>query len=208
MKEGRICLRELILIISLLLLAACSKFPQLPPLGADATIIAFGDSLTYGTGAAETESYPAILARLTGRKVVNAGVPGEVSAGGAQRLPEMLEREHPALLILCHGGNDLLGRQDQRLLAENMRVMLRMAREQGIPVLLIAVPTPDFTLKPPVLYEDLANEFNIPIETKALPHILGKRTLKSDHIHPNAAGYRQLAEALFKLLKKSGALAS
>lgn len=208
MKEGRICLRELILIVSLLLLAACSKIPQLPPLGADATILAFGDSLTYGTGAAETESYPAILARLTGRKVVNAGVPGEVSAGGAQRLPEILEREHPALLILCHGGNDLLGRQDQRLLGENMRVMLKMAREQGVPVLLIAVPTPDLILKPPVLYEDLASEFNIPIETKALLHILSKRSLKSDYIHPNADGYRQLAEALFKLLKKSGALAS
>ena len=208
MKEGRICLRELILIVSLLLLAACSKFPQLPPLGADATIIAFGDSLTYGTGAAETESYPAILARLTGRKVFNAGVPGEVSAGGVLRLPEVLERERPALLILCHGGNDLLGRQDQRLLAENMRVMLRMAREQGVPVILIAVPTPDLSLKPPVLYEDLSSEFNIPLETKALPHILSKRNLKSDYIHPNANGYRQLAEALFKLLKKSGALAS
>ena len=208
MKQGRICLRKLILIASLLLLAACSEIPQLPPLGADATIIAFGDSLTYGTGAAETESYPAILARLTGRKVVNAGVPGEVSAGGVLRLPEVLERERPALLILCHGGNDLLGRQDQRLLAENMRVMLRMVREQGVPVILIAVPTPDLSLKPPVLYEDLSSEFNIPLETKALPHILSKRNLKSDYIHPNANGYRQLAEALFKLLKKSGALAS
>jgi len=208
MKQGRICLRKLILIASLLLLAACSEIPQLPPLGADATIIAFGDSLTYGTGAAETESYPAILARLTGRKVFNAGVPGEVSAGGVLRLPEVLERERPALLILCHGGNDLLGRQDQRLLAENMRVMLRMVREQGVPVILIAVPTPDLSLKPPVLYEDLSSEFNIPLETKALPHILSKRNLKSDYIHPNANGYRQLAEALFKLLKKSGALAS
>jgi len=197
-----------ILIVALFMSTACSKIPQLPQLAADATILAFGDSLTYGTGAAETESYPEILARLTGRNVVNGGVPGEVSAGGVQRLPELIERERPALLILCHGGNDLLRRQDQRLLAENIRTMLQLARERGVPVLLIAVPAPDLALKPPTLYQDLASEFNIPIEKKVLPYILGKSTLKSDHIHPNADGYRQLAETLFKLLKKSGALAS
>lgn len=208
MRVALKCLFRLIVAAFLLLSAACSKAPQLPQLAADAKILAFGDSLTFGTGAAETESYPTILARLTGRKVVNAGVPGEFSAGGAQRLPEVLEREHPDLLVLCHGGNDLLGRQDQRLLAENMRVMLQIAKEQRVPVLLIAVPTPDLTLKPPVLYEDLASEFDIPLEKNALSHILGKRNLKSDLIHPNADGYRQLAEALFTLLKKSGALAS
>ncbi|MDD2310665.1 MAG: hypothetical protein PHH91_13895 [Desulfuromonadaceae bacterium] len=84
--------------------------------------------------------------------------------------------------------------------------MIRMAGERGVSVLLVAVPSPDFLLKPPSLYEELAKEFKIPIETKALPHILGKSSLKSDHIHPNAAGYRILAEALVKLLKKSGAL--
>jgi len=194
--------------VFLLATAACSKIPQLPPLAADATILAFGDSLTAGTGAAEAESYPAVLAGLTGRKVINAGIPGEVSAAGLLRLPEILEREKPALLILCHGGNDLLRQQEQKALAENLRGMLRLAGEKGVPVLLVAVPSFNLTLTPPTLYTELAKEFNIPIESKALPHILGKSSLKSDHIHPNAAGYKLLAEALFKLLKKSGALTS
>lgn len=196
----------LFLTVALLLPAACSKAPQLPLLAADATILAFGDSLTAGTGAGEAESYPAVLARLTGRVVINAGVSGEFSAAGLQRLPELLEREHPALLILCHGGNDLLARQDHQSIAGNLRSMIRIAGERGVPVLLVAVPSPDLSLKPPPFYEELSREFKIPIEQKSLAHILAKGSLKSDHVHPNAAGYRQLAEALETLLKKSGAL--
>jgi lysophospholipase L1-like esterase len=190
----------------MLLSSACSKTPQLSLLPADATILAFGDSLTAGTGAGESESYPAVLANLTGRKVVNGGVPGEVSAAGVLRLSELLERERPALLILCHGGNDLLARQNHQLIADNLRTMIRTARERGVAVVLVAVPSPDLMLKPPGLYEEVAGEFQIPVERKALPLILGKSALKSDHIHPNAAGYRLLAEALCKLLKKNGAL--
>lgn len=206
MKSAKGRLFRLLLIIVLLLTIACSKTPQLPPLAADATILAFGDSLTAGTGAAEAESYPAVLARLTGRKVINAGLPGEVSASGLQRLPELLRQERPQLIILCHGGNDLLGHLGQQQLAENLRGMLRLAREQGIPVLLLAVPSPDFTLTPPPLYAELAKEFAAPLESKALKQILAKSRLKADHIHPNAAGYALLAEAVLQLLKKSGAL--
>jgi acyl-CoA thioesterase-1 len=207
MSTIRICLCGVLILVAVVLQpAACSQTPQLPLLAADATILAFGDSLTAGTGAGDTESYPAVLTRLTGRNVINAGVPGEVSAGGVQRLPELLERERPALLILCHGGNDLLARQNHQQIADNLRTMLRIAGERGVPVLLVAVPSPDLMLKPPSLYEELAREFRIPLERKVLAHILGKSSLKSDYIHPNAAGYRLLAEALAELLKKSGAL--
>jgi lysophospholipase L1-like esterase len=118
----------------------------------------------------------------------------------------MLDQGHPALLILCHGGNDLLARQNHELIADNLRAMIRIARERGVSVLLVAVPSPDLSLKPPALYEELSKEFNIPVELKALAHIMSKSSLKSDHIHPNAAGYRILAETLASLLKKSGAL--
>ena len=196
----------LLLALGLCLLAGCTQGAQTQPLPGDGVILAFGDSLTYGTGAAENESYPAVLGQLTGHKVLNYGIVGETSGEGLARLPGVLEHEKPALLILCHGANDLLRHMDQRQAAENLRGMIRLARERGIDVLLIAVPAPDLFLTPPKFYSEVAAEFNISIETKALPRILGKVSLKSDYIHPNAAGYRQLAAALADLLKKSGAL--
>lgn len=206
MKNLHTYLCIVMILVAAMLPIACSATPRLPLLAADVTILAFGDSLTAGTGAGDAENYPAVLSGLIGRKVINSGVPGELSSGGLQRLPELLERERPALLILCHGGNDLLAHQNHQQIADNLRAMLRLARERGVPVLLIAVPSPDLSLKPPALYEDLANEFLIPIEYKALPRILRKSALKSDYVHPNAAGYRLFAEALAELLKKSGAL--
>lgn len=195
------------LLLSVLLLCSCQKTQKLPPLASDAVILAFGDSLTAGTGAAAPEeSYPAVLATLIGRKVINAGVPGEVTEEGRARLATVLEETRPALLILCLGGNDFLRRLDPAQVKENLRAMVQSARERGIAVVLIAVPTLGFGLQIPPLYEEIAGEAGIPVEGKALTKILGNSALKSDEIHPNAAGYRQLAVALEKLLRRSGAL--
>jgi acyl-CoA thioesterase I len=205
-ESNMIAARMVIAVILVLSTAACSKPPTLTPLPPEATVLAFGDSLTFGTGAGEAESYPAVLSAMIGRKVVNAGVPGELSAAGAARLPEVLEREKPALLILCHGGNDILGRLDQNLLAENLRTMIRVARRSGVEVLLLAVPDWGLSLNPPPLYAEVAKEFGVPLESDALARILGKNSLKSDHVHPNAAGYRQLAGEIAAQLKKNGAV--
>jgi len=187
--------------------AACrERTTQLAQLAPSALVLAFGDSITYGTGADGGESYPARLEQLIQRPVVNAGIPGEVTAEGVTRLPQLLERYHPALLILCHGGNDLLRRTGEVRAAENLRTMVAMAKEQGIDVVLLGVPKPDLSLSPPDYYAQIAAEFAIPYDGEALADILGDRSLKSDYIHPNAAGYRQLAETLAKLLRQTRAL--
>ena len=205
-KRKKLLVFGLLTIMASAVLMACSSGAKSPRLASDAVILAFGDSLTFGTGATLTESYPAILERLVGRPVVNSGVPGEVTGEGLSRLPEVLEREKPALLILCHGGNDLLRRLDQKQIANNLRAMIRLARERGVSVVIIAVPSPGIALLPPPFYREIAAEMKIPFEENALTMVLSDGSLKSDYIHPNAAGYRRLAESIAALLKKSGAV--
>lgn len=206
MKRARLTAFVLVAAVSVGASIACSSGPALPRLSGDAVILAFGDSLTHGTGAAPGESYPAILERLVGRRVVNAGLPGEVASEGLARLPEVLDRERPALMILCHGGNDLLRRLDLRQTENHLRAMIGLARERGAAVAVIAVPSPGLALSPPPFYRETAAEMRVPIEEKALSAVLSDGSLKSDYIHPNAAGYRVLAEAIAALLKRSGAL--
>ena len=188
-------------------LAACGKAsPKLVPLSADAVVLAFGDSITYGTGASQEESYPAVLGRLTGRTVINAGIPGEVTAEGVARLPATLDSYRPALMILCLGGNDFLRRLDEQQAADNIRAMVRLAREKGVNVVLIGVPKLGLSPSPPEFYRQIARESGIPYEGDVLKRVLTKKSLKADYIHPNAEGYKMFAEGVAALLKKSGAL--
>lgn len=197
---------RLLLAAALALLAACSAGPSLPPLPPDARILAFGDSLTHGTGAGDGESYPEVLARLTGREVIEAGVPGEVSADGLARLPGLLDKHRPALLVLCQGGNDMLRKLDLARTAANLRAMVRMAKERGIAVVLLGVPRPGIFLSTADFYREVAAAEQVPFDGEALPDILGDAALKADAVHPNAAGYRRLAERVHALLVEAGAL--
>ncbi|MGH8737593.1 MAG: GDSL-type esterase/lipase family protein [Burkholderiales bacterium] len=206
---NRLCRRatQAALLVCVLALAACGKSPQLERLGPDAAVLAFGDSLTYGSGASERESYPAQLAQLIGRQVVSAGVPGEVSAHALQRLPGVLDETSPRLLLLCIGGNDFLRRLGKQQAAANVRAMVRLARARNIDVVLIGTPEPGFTVTPPEFYAQIAKEFAIPYQGDVVGYVLRHADLKSDPIHPNAKGYRLIAERLAELLRQSGALA-
>ena len=191
----------------IILLSGCDgETPRLAPLSADAVILAFGDSLTAGYGAAEDESYPAVLARLSARRVINAGVSGEVSGEGLRRLPAMLEQHRPRLLILCHGGNDMLRGRSLTRMEDNLRGMARLARERAIPVVLLGVPNRSLFLASHEVYARIAEEMNLVFIEDLIPEILGDRDLKSDAIHPNARGYRMMAETIHATLQKSGAL--
>jgi acyl-CoA thioesterase-1 len=188
-------------------LAGCGqKVPRLAPVGAGDVIVAFGDSLTYGTGASEEESYPAVLAQLIGRKVVRAGVPGETTSGGLARLEGVIEEHRPALMIVCLGGNDMLGRAADAQIRANLREIIKTIKGRGIPVMLVGVPRPALVTNAAEFYAELAREFDIPYEGAIVTEVLYQRELKSDSIHPNAKGYRRMAEAIAQLLKKSGAV--
>jgi lysophospholipase L1-like esterase len=187
------------------LAGGCGETARTPKLGTDDVILAFGDSLTRGTGAADPESYPSVLARLSGREVINAGEPGEISEHGLKRLPDLLDEYQPALLVLCHGGNDFLRRLDTGATADNVRRMVELARSRGIDVLLIGVPQFGLFLNSAPFYEEIAEEAGILYLEDTLPDIIGDAALKADSVHPNAAGYLKLAEAIDHALRDAGA---
>jgi len=204
---AHLALRQFLMLLAALLLASgCGQQAKLQALAPGAVVLAFGDSLTYGTGASEDESYPSQLAKLSGQKVIREGVPGEVSAVGLQRLPGVLDEHQPRLLLLCHGGNDFLRRLPKAEAAANVRAMIQLAKSRGIDVVLVGTPEFGFLLSPPEFYAEIAKEFRIPYEGSVLSTVLRDSNLKSDQVHPNAAGYRLMAQRIYELLKKSGAV--
>jgi acyl-CoA thioesterase-1 len=197
---------RLLLLALALAFTACGERPKLERLPASAVVLAFGDSLTFGTGASETESYPAQLESLIGRRVVRAGVPGEVTAQALERLPAALDEHAPRLLLLCIGGNDFLRRLGNAQAERNVRAMVQLAKSRGVSVLLIGTPELGLLPSPPAFYAAVAKDLGVPYEDGVITEVLKDASLKSDPIHPNARGYRVIAERLAARLKKSGAL--
>lgn len=193
------------LIGALLLITACSD-TSLNPLSPDDVIVAFGDSLTAGKGVSEDLAYPAVLGQLTGLKVVNAGISGETTEEGLDRLPGVLEREQPSLLILFEGGNDILRNYDLSETKQNLETMIAMAKADGVQVVMVGVPRKQLFSKTADFYIELAESHELPIEDEIVASLLRKPEMKSDHVHFNRKGYRMLAEAIAEMLREAGAL--
>lgn len=198
--------RFLVALLALFLLAACDRAPTLPKLNSHDVIVAFGDSLTHGTGASADTAYPAVLAALTGRTVINAGVPGDTTSSGLQRLPEVLAEHRPRLVLLCLGGNDMLRKHPAAATENNLRLLVQTIRASGAEVVLIGVPAPKLFGGAPDFYGRVAEEMQLPLEQDIFSEVLKDNRLKADPIHANAAGYQQVAERLAEFLREAGAL--
>lgn len=194
-------------------LAGCGKSStglQGQRLAAGAVVLALGDSITQGVGAAPEAAYPAVLASLTGLKVVNGGVSGDVSAQALERLPPLLAEHRPALVIVSIGGNDFLRRMAASDTEAHIRRIVAQSLEAGAQVLLVAVPQPTFGaavgagLSDHPLYARLASELQLPLHAGGWARVLGDEALKADQIHANAAGYKVFAEGLAATLRSSG----
>ncbi|MBF8274564.1 MAG: lipolytic enzyme, G-D-S-L family [Magnetococcales bacterium] len=168
--------------------------------------MAFGDSLTFGTGAQPGQGYPQVLQTLIDRTVINAGIPGEESPQGLQRLPDLLEQYQPVLLVLCHGANDILRKRPRQGIMDNLGKMIDLAREKKIEVVLVGVPNFGMILSTANLYPEVAKNYQVPLEGGVVAEILANNTLKADLVHPNAEGYRVFAAAIARLLRDHGAI--
>lgn len=193
------------IILFAILISACTD-KKLTPIAPSAKILAFGDSLTVGVGTDRRYSYPAILAQLIGREVINAGVSGEVTKDGYVRLQKLLGDDSIELMILLEGGNDIIRNMDLAKTKHNLSMMIKLAQQKGIQVVLIGVPQKRLFSDSAPLYLELAKQYDIAFDEDTLASLLKSSKYKSDSVHLNTDGYRILAESIHDLLKKHGAI--
>ena len=162
----------LVLFCFLSFFSGCGSNKKIKPVNSDTVILAFGDSITAGTGANKNESYPDFLEEILNCKVINSGVPGETSEGGLHRINSDLNKFNPDLVILCHGGNDFLKNNDETEVTFNLEQMILSIQESGADAVLIGVPKPGLFLKVPAFYKELSNKYDVPLQSKIIKEIL------------------------------------
>ena len=193
-------------ITAMLCLVACGSDPELKTLGHTDTILAFGDSLTAGLGVSAHKAYPDVLQALSDRSVFNAGVSGELTEEGLKRLPGLLDKHDPQLVILLEGGNDILQNRSLAATKANLSAMIDLIKAQERDVILVGVPTKSLFAGTAKLYVELAKEHQIPLEKDIIGSLLKQSSMKSDSVHFNRGGYSALAETLLGVLQNHGAL--
>jgi acyl-CoA thioesterase I len=192
-------------------LAGCGKRKtsgRVVPAGA--TVLALGDSLTFGTGATPETSYPTMLASLSGWLVINAGVPGDTSAQALARLPALLQEHQPALVLVSIGGNDLLRRLPEADTRANLQRTCEQVLAAGAQALLVAVPRPALaaaaigSLSDHPMYAEVAAALKLPLVAGGWSTVLADESLRADAIHANARGYAQMARSVFDAAQAAG----
>ena len=164
-------------------------------------IVAFGDSLTAGYGAGAGEDYPTRLAAMINTPVVNAGVSGDTTESALARIDDVLAK-NPRIVIIGLGGNDFLRRVPVETTKQNLESIVRQLQAKGAMVVLLGFEFPSFGPDYGDLYEDVAEEQRCLLVPDLLDGILSDPKLKSDEIHPNAAGYALMAERVSGPLEK------
>ena len=94
-------------------------------------IICFGDSLTYGTGAGPGMNYPSQLSKMISKPVINAGLPGDTTAGALQRLEQDVLLKSPELVLITLGGNDLKNGVSKKAAFKNLKAIVESIQSIG-----------------------------------------------------------------------------
>ena len=192
MKRKTFSLNTLFLLLSCFLLTACGS--REPVVLNGENIICFGDSLTYGTGAVPNKSYPAQLANIIGQPVINAGRPGDTTARALQRLERDVLSKAPRIVLITLGGNDMKNGVDKKIAFKNLREIVEAIQTREALVVVGGVKVPFWDRGYEDEYEKLAKETGAFLIPNVFKGLMGHDDLMHDAIHPNAAGYKIMAE--------------
>ncbi len=163
-------------------------------------IICFGDSITAGLGVSEEESYPRILSELLDSPVVNAGYSGDTSLDGIGRLERDVLSFRPRLVIIEFGGNDFLKKMPLSQTINNIRMMIERIQDSGAMVAIADISSGLIMRGYRKAYKRLAHQTRAIFIPSLLKDIISDPLLKVDHFHPNARGYRIIAERIYQVI--------
>lgn len=190
------------IIIGILIFVSFSKqdYPVVnnPPFGE--TIISFGDSLTYGTGASKGNDYPSKLSKLIHEPIINKGKPGDTTKTALQRLDEVIAL-NPRIVIITLGGNDLKNGVNKQTVFDNLKTIILRLQEAGALVVIGGIDIPLFGKGYADAYTELARETGSVLVPNIFENIMGNSNLMSDRIHPNDEGYALMTEYFYSALK-------
>jgi acyl-CoA thioesterase-1 len=164
------------------------------------TIICFGDSLTYGTGAGKGMDYPSQLSKMIGKPVVNAGVPGDTTTRALRRLERDVLSKSPDLVLITLGGNDLKNGVAKELAFENLKSIVESIQNTGAKVILGGLRFPIRDRGFGRAYRQLADDTGAILIPDIFEGIMGNSKLMSDAIHPNADGYKIMAQKFYEAM--------
>ena len=164
------------------------------------TIICFGDSLTYGTGAGKEMDYPSQLSAMIAGPVINAGVSGDTTARALQRLERDVLSKSPDFVLITLGGNDLKNGVARDVAFDNLKIIVDSIQETGARVIIGGLSFPIRDRGFGRAYRELADETDADLIPNIFKGIMGNRRFMSDPIHPNDAGYKLIAERFYEAL--------
>ena len=164
------------------------------------TIICFGDSLTYGTGAVPGMDYPSQLSKMISKPVINAGAPGDTTASALTRLQQDVLSRSPDMVLITLGGNDLKNGVAKEVAFKNLKRIVKSIQGQGARVVIGGLKFPLRDRGFARGYEDLADQTGAVLIPDIFKDIIGNRSLMSDPIHPNGNGYKIMAQRFLEAM--------
>lgn len=163
-----------------------------------ATIVCFGDSLTFGYGVAPGEDYPSRLSEMLSMPVLNAGIDGDSSPEALKRIQaDALDRD-PLIVIIEFGGNDFLRKVPLQTTVANISQMVDMVQQKGAMCAIVDISSGMFFSEYRQAFKKIAEEKHALFISSVLNGIITNPQMKSDFLHPNASGYRMIAERVHK----------
>ena len=164
------------------------------------TIICFGDSLTFGTGAGPGMDYPSQLSKMIAKPVINSGVPGDTTARASKRLQRDVLSRSPDMVLITLGGNDLKNGVAKDTAFKNLKRIVESIQRQGARVIIGGLKFPMRDRGFARGYKDLADQTGAVLIPDIFKDIMGNRKLMSDPIHPNGDGYKIMAERFLEAM--------